>query len=312
MRSPSWLLSLGLLAACAAPAPTPPPSAPPLRVVATFSVMGDWVRQVAGERVDLLTLVGVNGDAHVFEPTPADSVALARAELVCEIGLGFEGWLEELVQASGSSARRLVVGDRIQPRRASAADRSHSHHHGHDHGELDPHLWHDVTNARAAVEAIRDTLAELDPPHAEEYRARAERYLGELAELDRWVVAQVATLPTARRKLVTSHDTFGYFAERYGFTVVGSALPLSTEAADPSARQFARLVRQIRATGVPAIFAETMHDGRLVARLAAEAGVRVAPPLYTDALGPAGSPGATYVGMIRHNVEILVRELGAP
>jgi ABC-type Zn uptake system ZnuABC Zn-binding protein ZnuA len=285
---------------------TPSPDRP--KVVATHSVLGDWVRRVAGDDADVRVLVGPGQDAHTFQPTPDDAAALAGATLVFENGLGFEGWLDKAVAAGGGKAERVVVADGITPRTAECC---------RDHGdgeagreETDPHIWHDVVHARHAVGRIRDALVRLDPARAEGYRSRAEAYLAELGELDAWVRGRVEALPKERRKLFTSHDTFGYFADRYGFEVAGDAFgSLSTEVGDPSAADIARLIKAIRASGVPAVFAENVSNPKLMERVAAEAGVRLAPTLYTDALGEPGSPGETYVGMVRHNVTVLTEAL---
>jgi len=279
-----------------------------VRVVVTYSVLGDLVRNVAGDGVDLATLVGPDGDAHTFEPTPKDGVALAEADLIFENGIGFETWLDKLHSSSASKARRVVVTEGLKLRQGECR---HDHKPGEKHErEDDPHVWHEVKNAIHMVGAIRDRLAEADPTNAGKYRANAAAYLERLNALDAWVVEKVATLPKAKRQLVTSHDTFGYFAERHGFEVVGSALEsVSTEASDPSPATFAKLVESVRAAKVPAIFAENVHNPKLMDRLAKEAGVRLAPPLFTDALGKPGSEGDTYEKMIRYNVATIVDAL---
>jgi zinc/manganese transport system substrate-binding protein len=171
-------------------------------------------------------------------------------------------------------------------------------------------VWHDVRNVMYIVEAIRDQLAELDPPNAEKYKANAASYMQQLNDLDGWVVQTVATLREGERKLVTSHDTFGYFSRRYGFQVLGSGLEsVSTEASDPSAADFAKLCDSIKAAKVPAIFAENVQNPKLMQRLAREAGVRLGPPLFTDALGKTGSEGDTYAKMMRYNVTTIVGQL---
>lgn len=278
-----------------------------VRVVATYSVLGDLVKNVAGDGADVVTLVGPDGDAHTFEPTPKDAVSLAEADLVFENGVGFETWLDKLYSSSGTRARRVVVTDGLKLREGDDREPGTAHHHNDEH---DPHVWHDVKNAAHMVGAIRDTLVQADPPNADKYLINAAAYLDRLGALDAWVVEQVGGLPKERRKLVTSHDTFGYFADRYGFEVVGDMLSsVSTEAADPSPAAFARLAGAVRAAGVPAIFAENVHNPKLMERLAKEAGVRLAPPLYTDALGPPGGDGDSYEKMIRHNVATIVGAL---
>lgn len=284
-----------LLAACASPAT---PAANKLKVVATYSILGDLLQNVGGDRIELHTLVGPGLDTHTFEPSPADSIALAEASLIFENGLEFEPWLADLYVASGSDAGRVAVSDGLEPLRSGES------------GEADPHLWHSAANAIHMVKAIRDALAKADAPNAAIYHANAEAYIVQLQELDNWVFAQVKTLPESRRKLVTTHDTFGYFADRYGFEVVGAVLPASTEGASPSAQKVAALVESVKAAGVPAVFAENVSSNTLLRQVADEAGVSVVASLYTDALGSAGSDGDTYLKMMRYNVTTIVAELG--
>jgi ABC-type Zn uptake system ZnuABC Zn-binding protein ZnuA len=267
-----------------------------LPVVATFSVLADLVRQVGGDAVAITTLAGPGVDTHTFNPSPADGAALADARLVFENGAGFEGWLGDLYAASGSHAARVVVTEGITLRED-------------DHGALDPHVWHDVNNAIVMVHNVRDALAAADPGHRTEYEANAQAYAAQLEALDDWVVAQVAELPPERRKLVTTHNTLGYFGQRYGFEILGSVLPTSTEGASPSAQQMAALIEAVRAAGVPAVFAENVSSNNLISQIANEAGVDVVASLYTDALGPAGSGAETYIGMMRQNVSAIVTAL---
>jgi len=281
-----------------------------VRVVATYSVLGDLVKNVAGDGADVVLLVGPDGDTHTFEPTPKDGVSLAEADVIFENGVGFETWLDKLHSSSRSKAKRVVVTEGL---RLLEGEDDHDHKNGKAHKhevEHDPHVWHDVKNAIHMVGVIRDKLAEADPPNADKYRANAAAYLDRLNALDAWVVEKVGTLPKEKRKLVTSHDTFGYFAERHGFEVVGSGLEsVSTEASDPSPATFAKLVESVKAAKVPALFAENIHNPKLMERLAKEAGVRLAPPLFTDALGKPGSEGDTYEKMIRYNVATIVDAL---
>lgn len=290
----------------AVPSPTP---ARRLAVVATFSTLGDLVKNVGGERVEVVVLVGPGQDTHTFKPSPADVARLARAELVFENGLEFEGWLDKQYAASGTRARRVVATEGMTPQKAGHAHAEGAAEPAHDHGEFDPHVWHDVKHVMHMVATIRDALARADPTGAAVYKANAERYLAELTALDAWVVEQVRGLPEERRTLVTNHDTFGYFASRYGFAVVGTALPVSTEAAEPSAGELAKLVQRIRRAGAPAVFTENVSNPKLMERIAKEAGVKVAPPLYTDALGPPGGEAETYVKMMRYNVATIVSAL---
>lgn len=318
-----------LLIACAPVSPSatqpstagaPANSTTKLSVVATYSILGDLVANVGGDLVQIETLVGAGGDAHTFEPTPADSVKLIRATLIFENGLEFEPWLDDLYTAAQSQATRVVVSEKVEPRALEEAEHHEeegepaqgegAQHDEHQHGEFDPHIWQSVTNAKRMVQTIRDALVAADPDNATTYQSNAENYLAQLNELENWVEAEVAKLPAERRKLVTSHDTFGYFAERYGFDVIGSALAaVTTEASEPSAADLAALVEQIKATGVPAIFAENISNPKLMEQIAAEANVTLASTLYTDALGELGSDGETYIKMIRYNVQTIVTAL---
>lgn len=310
------------LAACA-PAATPPPAAGKLNVVATYSILGDLVKNVGGDKINLRVLVGPDSDPHSYEPTPADSVALAEAKVVFENGLEFETWLDSLFSASGSRATRVTVTDGIELLKAEEGQEHEDEHghegtpgadehkeaEGHEHGEYDPHVWHSVTNARQLVKNIQAALVAADPANRATYDANAQAYLAELDALDAFIKAQVNTLPPERRKLVTSHDTFSYFARDYGFEVVATALPAAAEAVEPSAQEFARLVEEIKAAGVPAIFAENTLNPGLMERLAAESGVKLGPTLYTDALGQPGTEGDTFVKMMRYNVQALIGAL---
>lgn len=290
-----------LVAACGGSASQEPPSAvgDRLPVVATFSILGDVVAAVGGDRVAVTTLVGPDGDAHVYEPTPQDAAAVADAAIVFENGLGFETWLEELVDGSGTRATRVVTTEGIEPG-VLVEDGVE---------EQDPHVWQDVRNEIVVVERVRDALVAADPAGGGTYEANAAAYVDELEALDEEIAARVDELPAERRKLVTTHDAFGYFARRYGFEIVGTALPVSTEAADPAAGDVAALVDRIAAAGVPAIFAENIENQALLERIAGDAGVVLGPDLYSDALGPAGSAGATYVGMMRANADAIVGAL---
>jgi ABC-type Zn uptake system ZnuABC Zn-binding protein ZnuA len=299
----SLLGLIALLAACgaqtpaAAPAQPPGGSGAPLKAIATFSVLGDLVQNVAGDHVSLTTLVGPGGDAHTYEPTPRDSAALAEASVVFENGLGFEGWIDDLYAASGSRATRVVASAGMTPLITTAA------------GEHDPHIWHSVSNTIVIVEAIRDALKTADAANASAYDTNAAAYITQLQELDAFIRQEVASIPEGRRKLVTTHDTFAYFADAYGMTVVGTALGVTTEASDPAAGELARLVEEVRAAGVPAIFAENVSNTALMETIAREAGVTLAPPLFTDALGEAGSEGASYLAMMRYNATTIAQAL---
>ena len=312
------IATAGVLAAgCAAPAV--PKAGGVLQVVATHSILGDLVKNVGGDKIALLVLVGAGGDAHTFEPTPQDIEQIAKAGLLFENGLEFEGWLDAAFTASDSKAQRVAVSAGIEPlaadeeAEAHAADEAddHSAEDEDHHGEADPHIWQSVSNWILAAKNVRDALMKADPANATTYEANAAAYTAELEKLDMDIFAQANALPAARRILFTSHDALGYFAARYGFEVAGSGLAsLSTEAADPSAAEVAELVQAIKAAGVPAVFTENTHNSQLMDQIALEAGVSVAPELYTDALGEPGSAGETYLKMMRNNISIIAGALG--
>jgi ABC-type Zn uptake system ZnuABC Zn-binding protein ZnuA len=265
-----------------------------VRVVATFSVLGELVERVGGEEVEVRTLVGVNGDTHGFTPSPADQVAIARAELVFENGLGFEVWLDRLMESLGSTAERIVLSEGMEILSPYG-------------NAPDPHVWLDVRNMILMVDRARGALGEAAPDRAAEFDRRARALTLELEELDRWIFEQIETIPPERRKLVTNHDSFGYFARRYGLEVVGMVIPSVTDdIVAPVAGEIAALVDLIREEGSPAVFAENVSNSRLAEQVAREAGVRLVEGLYTGALGEAGSEGETYEGMMRANVRLIV------
>ena len=302
------LLSLPLTARA------PGPTATLLKVVATFSVLGDLTQAVGGDAIQLTTLIGPGVDAHTYDPSPADLAMLEGADVIVENGLGFEPWLDNFLDSTNFQGERIIASEGITPRHADEDEHegADTHDEEHGHGGDDPHVWHSVPNAITMVENTRDGLKTVDPDRASAYDANAKAKIADLQALDAWVREQVATLPEDRRKLVTSHDTFGYFADTYGFQIIGTALgSLSTEAGDPSARQIAQLVHQIQEAGVPAIFAENVANPDLMEAIAAEAGVALAPSLYSDALGAPGTPGDTYDGMMRSNVATIVQALSA-
>lgn len=280
-----------------------------LTVAATNSILADLVQNVGGERVAVFALVAAGQDSHSFNPAPSDAVRLASARIIIENGLGFEPWLDRLYRGSGSKARRVVATRGIEPRQET--DQTEPSRTGNrDQDEVDPHVWHDVRNTIRIVENVRDALSQADAPGASTYAANADLYLGKLRALDAWIVEQVQTVPPGQRTLVTTHDTFGYFAARYGFTILGTAIPgVSTESSEANAGEIARLVERIRAAGVPTIFAENVSNPKAMEQIAREAHVALAPTLYTDALGPPGSAGDTYLTMMRANVTTIVTAL---
>ncbi len=290
------LLRLAAVALCLWSAPA---LAAPLKVVASFTILADMVRQVGGDNVAVVSLVGPDGDAHAFEPTPADARAVAGADLLVINGLGFEGWLDRLGTAAGFRGRTVVASAGVAALTRSEDGRT----------VPDPHAWQDLAQGRIYVANIAAGLAEADPAHAAAYREGAERYSARLAALDGWVRTQIATVPPAKRLAITSHDAFGYFGRAYGVAFLAPE-GIDTESEVP-ARALGRLVTQIRRTGIRAIFLENMADPRLVRQLADETGAKVGGTLYVDALSPPDGPAPTYTAMFRHNVPDLVAAMQA-
>jgi zinc/manganese transport system substrate-binding protein len=266
-----------------------------LPVVATFSILGDFVKNVGGARVTLTTLVGPDGDAHVYSPTPANARTVADAKLVFTNGLGFEGWMERLIKASGTKAPVVVTTKGVRARKLPGGQG-----HGHDHDELDPHAWQSVANAKIYVANILEALVKADPAGKSDYEANAKAYLGKLDELEKEIRDTIARIPAARRKVITSHDAFGYFKAAYGIDFIAPQ-GVSTES-DASAQDVARIIRQIKAQKIPAVFLENVSDARLVKRIADETGARIGGTLFSDALSDGKGPAATYIDMMRHNL----------
>jgi zinc/manganese transport system substrate-binding protein len=264
------------------------------RAVATFSILADFVRNVGGERVQLATLVGPNGDVHVFAPTPGDVKTIAAANIVFVNGLGLEGWLDRLIAASGTHAAVVVASRGIKPRSDAR-----------EHSASDPHAWQSVGNAKIYVGNIRDGLIAADPSWENVYRANAAAYLAALDKLEAEIKAAIESIPLARRKVITTHTAFGYFGDAYGIEFIAPE-GLSTDA-EPSARDVARLIEQIRREKIPALFIENVTDPRLLQRIGEETGVGIGGTLYSDALSPPDGPAATYIDMMRSNVRELTK-----
>lgn len=289
-------LALALLAGAA--------SAQPLPVVASFSILGDVVSQVGGERVAVQVLVGPGSDAHVVQPTPAQARQVAQAQVVVAHGMGLEGWLPRLLKSAGFKGRELRVAEGLKPLKATGQ------HHGHGHAhDIDPHTWQDVASVRHWVPRIAATLCEADAAGCDSYRARAAAYTQRLDALDAEIRAAWAPLPAAERKLITSHEAFGYYAAAYGVRFLAPQ-GLSTEA-EASAKGVARLVRQIRAEGIKALFVESIADPRLIEQIGRETGVRPSGRLYSDSLSLPDGPAASYEALMRHNTRLMVDALRA-
>jgi zinc/manganese transport system substrate-binding protein len=256
-----------------------------LRVVATFSILADLVGEVGGDAVEIVTLVGPNGDAHTYQPRPTDARTLATAKVLVSNGLGFEGWIDRLADAAGFKGTRIV---------ASAGAPA----------DADPHCWQDVACARRYVANIAHGLAKADPDNAAAYRARAAQYDQRLAALDAWIRREIAAVPEDRRQAITGHASFRYFARAYDVRF-SAPRGYSTDS-EPTARDVANLIRQVREQKVKAVFVENMTNPALIAEIARDSGAIVGPRLYSDALSKPDGPASTYEAMMRHNVAALV------
>jgi zinc/manganese transport system substrate-binding protein len=271
-----------------------------LPVVASFSILGDFVKNVGGDRVAVESLVGPNGNAHVYAPSPSDAKKVADAKLVFVNGLGFEGWLERLVKASGTKAPVVVATNSIKPLERSGD-------HDHDHGRADPHAWQSVANAKVYVANIRDALIAADPAGKEAYVANAAAYLAKLDALEREVREVMAKIRADRRRVITSHNAFGYFQDAYGVNFIAPQ-GVSTEA-EASAKDIAAIISQIKKQKVAAVFLENVTDPRQMQQIAQETGAKVGGMLYSDALTDANSDAPTYIDLIRHNLRQLASAL---
>jgi zinc/manganese transport system substrate-binding protein len=277
----------------------------PLPVVASFSILGDVVQQVGGDRIRLQVLVGPGSDAHVYQPTPAQARTVAAARVLVSNGLGFEGWLARFLRAAGFKGRHVVVTDGLPPLRSGDGAAPAGHRH-----DVDPHAWQDAAKVVHYAERVADGLCAADAAGCAGYRARAAAYAQRLRALDREIRDGWAQVPAAQRKVITSHDAFGHYAAAYGVRFLAPQ-GVSTNA-EASARGVAALVRQIKAEGVRALFVETIADPRLIEQIARETGVRPAGALYSDSLSEAGGPAASYEALMRHNTQAMLAAVRQP
>ena len=276
------------------------PQGGPLRVVATTTLIADWAHQVGGDQIQLTSLLEPGNDPHLYEPVPADTIALEQADLILYNGYNLEPGLIRLIAATGQQERSVALAEVVPPLTSQALGQS----------VPDPHVWGDVSQVEPMVERLRDELIARAPDRAAAFRDRSDRYLTELEQLHQWIREQTATIPPGQRQLVTTHDAFQYYARAYGLTMVGTLIGISTEE-QPSAQTLRQLVDRISALGVPAIFTETTLNPTLMTTVATEAGVSLAPTaLYSDSLGVAGSDGDTYLKMMMANTRTIVENLG--
>ena len=300
------ILARALLAATALAALPAAAMAEPLKVVATFSIIGDMTKQVGGNRIDLTVLVGPNGDAHVYEPKPQDAARIGAAEVVLANGLKFEGFINRVVEASGTKAPVVELTKGVTPIEAGADEHGHeaeAGHEGDDHGAFDPHAFQSVPNAIIYVANIADALCAADAAGCDSYKANAAAYTEALKALDAELRADVAAIPEGKRTIITSHDAFGYFAREYGITFLAPE-GISTDA-EASAADVAKLIDQVREDSASAVFVENVSNPRLIEQIAKETGLKVGGALYSDALSAADGPASTYVDLMRYNIRTI-------
>lgn len=295
----AWLLTLA----------APRALAEPITVVASFSILGDLTQRIGGSRITVHTLVGPDADAHVYQPTPSDAKMLARAKLVVVNGLGYEGWIDRLIKSAGYRGDVLVASRGITPLGGVGA-----HEHGdanskerHHAASADPHAWQDLSNARRYVDNITQALITADPSGKAEYLAHGAKLQEDITRLDAQIREQLGAIPAARRKVVTSHNAFAYFARAYQVEFRAAA-GINTDG-EASAAGLGKVIRQIRQEKIPAVFMENISDPRLLERIRAETGARIGGTLYSDALSRVGGPAATYLDMMRHNARTLAAAL---
>lgn len=283
----------------------------PVKAVASFSILGDLVRQVGGERVSVDVLVGPGADAHVFQPSPLHAKLVAQAQVVFANGLGFEGWMQRLLDTAGYKGKPVVVSQGIQPLQTEEDEHDHKEgkreHQGHDHGDADPHAWQSVTNVITYVANIAKGLCAADAAGCDTYQKNAGAYTGQLRALDAEIKSTWKTIPAAQRKLITSHDAFGYYAKAYGVKFLAPQ-GVSTES-EASAKGVAQLIRQIRKEKIKALFVESISDPRLIDQIGRETGVKPAGELFSDALSAPSGTAGSYVAMMRANTQAMVQAI---
>lgn len=276
----------------------------PIKAVASFSILGDLVRQVGGDRVAVDVLVGPGSDAHVFQPTPSQARLVGQAQIVFSNGLGFEGWMTRLLNTARYKGRHVVASQGIKP---IQVEEEHDHHHGHPHDDADPHAWQSVPNAMVYVGNIAKGLCAADAAGCDSYQRNAAAYTAQLRALDADIKSAWAAIPAAQRKVITSHDAFAYYAKAYGVQFLAPQ-GVNTDS-EASAKGVAQLVRQIKKEQIKALFVESISDPRLIAQIGRETGVKPAGELFSDSLSDPQGPAASYVAMMRANTTALTRAI---
>lgn len=307
----AWMLVLTLAVAACQPA-APAANRSSLKVVAAETFLADIAQNVAGNRIKIEALMPVGVDPHSFEPTPSDVAKVADSNLLIVNGAGFEVFLTDLLENTGGQRTVIEASAGLTMRTPQAGEHAEETEHEaadeHAH-EGDPHFWLDPNNVIKYVETIRDGLTQADPEGAAIYRANAEAYIAQLQDLDRWIADRLGEIPPTDRLLVTNHESFGYFADRYGLRIIGTVIPGASSGASPSAQQLAALIDHIRETGAKAIFLETGANPQLARQVASETGVQVVTDLHTHSVTAAGGPAPTYIDMMKANVNAIVAAL---
>jgi zinc/manganese transport system substrate-binding protein len=269
--------------------------------VASFSILGDMVRQVGGDRVEVVTLVGPNSDTHTYEPTPADAKTLVSSQLLFINGLGFEGWMTRLEKSSGFKGKVVVASKGVKSRQMEEEE------HGKTKKITDPHAWQSLANGKIYARNIRDGLIAIDPEGKSTYEANASKFIADMDKLEEEVKAGIAKIAPDHRRVITSHDAFGYFGATYGLKFIAPE-GVSTES-EASAQDVAKIIRQIKAEKIPAVFIENITDHRLLDQIARETGAKIGGTVYSDALSDSSGPAATYLDMFRHNIKLFTEAL---
>jgi len=293
------LLALGLILAALLAVPQGASADDKMKVAASFSILGDMVKQVGGDRVDVVTFVGPNGDAHVYEPTPADAKALSESKILFINGLGLEGWMTRLENSSGFKGKVVTASTGVNPRKMVEDEKTIT----------DPHAWQSLANGKIYAANIRDALIAADPAGKATYEANAKKFIDGMTAMEANVKAAVAKMPPERRKIITTHDAFGYFGSAYGMEFIAPE-GVSTES-EASAQDVAKIITQIKKEHIPAVFLENVTDSRLLDQIASETGAKIGGTLYSDALSPPDGPAGTYLDMFRNNIDMLSTALSS-
>jgi ABC-type Zn uptake system ZnuABC Zn-binding protein ZnuA len=309
LRFLSLLIAFAWLTAACTPASPPPETQPGPRVIVVETFLADIVQNITGERLVIETLMPSGVDPHSYQPSPQDVARIVESDLLIMNQIGLEGALDDVILNSGGDFILVEAAKGLEPRHPSEEEAGLLDHDDEHEQEIDPHYWLNPLYVVTYVENISAALKDIDPQGALEYERNAAAYIEELIELDKWISAEVEKIPEHRRLLVTNHESFGYFADQYGFEVIGAIIPSASTGASPTAQDLAALTRQIQDTGAPAVFLETGANPRLAEQLALETGIQIAPPLYSHSTDDGSGSASTYLDMMRYNTTVIVEAL---